>query len=452
MNNGAKPSTVAVVGMGYVGLTTAVGLAALGHRVTGVDIDGGRIARLKLGELPIHEPGLQAALTANHLSIEFITDLRQALAARPAVVMIAVQTPAPPGEACDTSFIERAASEIGRTLAGPALIVMRSTVPVGTTRLAGAIASKEFGAPLAVASNPEFLVEGRAYEAFMQPDRIVVGADSSETAALLTSLYSGVEAPVVVTDIATAELSKYAANAYLATQISFINEIADIAEATGADIRTISRVLRMDRRIGERAYLDAGVGFGGSCLPKDLRTLEHSAGQLGLDLKLARAVADVNDSRMGATVEKLRDALGGLAGRRIAAWGLAFKQGTDDIRDSQAVKIVQALAGQGADVHAYDPLISEAGTLDGVAVIESDPYAAVAGADALVVLTPGSAFAAFDLARVRSAMRAPLIVDACNVLAPGRARDAGFTYIATGQPRQAGGTLAESPKIGEASR
>jgi UDPglucose 6-dehydrogenase len=426
--------------MGYVGLTTAVGLAALGHRVAGVDLDRARIARLKRGELPVHEPGLQAALTANHLSIEFITDLREALAARPSVVMIAVQTPAASDGPCDTSFVERAAAEIGRALIAPATIVMRSTVPVGTTRRAGDIASAEFGAPLAVASNPEFLVEGRAYEAFMQPDRILVGADADSAAGAVTALYSGLGAPVVVTDIATAELGKYAANAYLATQISFINEIADIAEATGADVRTISRVLRLDRRIGDRAYLDAGVGYGGSCLPKDLRTLEDSAVQLGLDPKLTRAVADVNDDRLGVAIEKLRHALGGLAGRRIAVWGLAYKHGTDDIRDSQAVKVARAFAGHGAEIRAYDQLVREAPPLEGHAVIESDPYQAAAGAEALVVLTPDSAFSALDLARVRAVMRAPLIIDACNVFDPARVRDAGFTYLATGRGRSPAAT------------
>jgi UDPglucose 6-dehydrogenase len=442
---------VAVVGMGYVGLTTAVGLAALGHRVAGVDLDRARIAQLKRGDLPIHEPGLQSALTANHLSIEFITDLHEALAARPSIVMIAVQTPAAADGPCDTSFIERAAGEIGRALVAPALIVMRSTVPVGTTRRAGAIAAAEFGAPLAVASNPEFLVEGRAYEAFMQPDRIVVGADTPETAAAVTALYSGLDAPVIVTDVATAELSKYAANAYLATQISFINEIADIAEATGADVRTISRALRMDRRIGDGAYLDAGIGYGGSCLPKDLRTLEDSAVKLGLDPKLTRAVADVNDDRLAVAVDKLRETLGGLAGRRIAVLGLAFKNGTDDIRDSQAVKVVRALAGHGAVIRAYDPLVREAPPLEGHARVEDDPYAAAEGAEALLVLTPGKAFVALDLARLRSVMRAPLLIDACNVFDPARAREAGFTYLATGHPRPAGGA-ATAPKIGETSR
>jgi UDPglucose 6-dehydrogenase len=444
----ATPHSIAVVGMGYVGLTTAVGLAALGHRVAGVDLDRARIAHLKRGELPIHEPGLQAALTANHLSISFITDLREALAARPGIVMIAVQTPAAADGPCDISFVEKAAAEIGQALVAPALIVMRSTVPVGTTRHAGAIASAEFGAQLAVASHPEFLVEGRAYEAFMQPDRIVVGADTPGDAEKVSGLYAALDAPVVRTDIATAELSKYAANAYLATQISFINEIADIAEAAGADVRTISRVLRMDRRIGDGAYLDAGVGYGGSCLPKDLRTLEDNATRLGLDPKLTRAVADVNDDRLRFAVDKLREALGGLAGRRVAVWGLAFKHGTDDIRDSQAIKVVRALAGQGAEVRAYDPLVREAPPLEGIARIDDDPYDAAQGAEAVVVLTPGSAFLALDLERVRGVMSAPLLIDACNVFDPARARGAGFTYLATGQPAQA----TEARKIGEATR
>jgi UDPglucose 6-dehydrogenase len=421
---------VVVVGLGYVGLTTAVGLAALGHRVTGIDIDCARVEMLERGDVPMHEPGLQAALRSCGSALPLTTSLVDALETRPEVVMIAVQTPAESG----TRYVEDAARDVGRRLRGPATVVLRSTAPLGTTLRMGEIASREFGAPLPVSSNPEFLVEGRAYEAFLRPDRIVVGAHDDATAALMRRLYAGIDAPLVMTDIVTAELAKYAANAFLATQVSFINEMADLAEAAGADVTAVSRIIKMDTRVGERAYLNPGIGFGGSCLPKDLRALTRSAEELGVDLRVARAVNDVNETRAERIVEKLRAALGPLEGRRIGVWGLAFKGGTNDVRESPAIAVVRHLCAAGAVVRAYDPLAGPAAApLVGEAVLCDGLYDPLDEAEALLVLTDCKEFRTPDFDEMRRRMRTRLIIDGRNIITPDGARAAGFAYVGVGR-------------------
>jgi UDPglucose 6-dehydrogenase len=434
------PLRVTVMGLGYVGLTTAVGCAALGHEVTGVDVDCRRLDTIRSGRTPMHEPALQVALTEHLDALTFTSSLATALERRPHIVMIAVQTP---GES-STQFVEQAARELAACLCGddPATevpaVVLRSTAPLGTARRVAAVIQDACGRPLPVASNPEFLVEGRAFEEFLHPDRIVIGVEDAATGHLLRRLYAGVSAPLVITDIATAELAKYAANAYLATQISFINEMADLAAAAGADAGTVSRVVKMDRRVGEKAYLDPGIGFGGSCLPKDLRTLTRTAEELGVDMRLARAVTAVNDERAARAIERLRDAVGDLAGRRVAVWGLAFKGGTNDVRDSPAIRIVQGLLDAGASVRAYDPLAEPAAEpLVGAEVLCDDLYEPVAGADALMVLTDCREFAAADLARVRELMAGDTIVDGRGVVPGADARATGFTYIGIGKTNAA---------------
>jgi UDPglucose 6-dehydrogenase len=421
---------IAVVGLGYVGLTTAVGLAASGHRVTGIDIDAARVAMLERGRVPMHEPGLEAALGIHGARMTLTTSLDDALATRPDVVMIAVQTPGESG----TRFVEDAARDIGRRLRARATIVMRSTTPLGTTLLAGELASREYGEPLPVASNPEFLVEGRAFEAFMQPDRIVVGVGDEATAELMRRLYAPIEAPLVITDIVTAELAKYAANAYLATQVSFINEMADLAEAAGADVAAVSSIIKMDRRVGERAYLNPGIGYGGSCLPKDLRALTRTADDLGVEMRLARAVNDVNEARAERVVEKLRSAVGPIDGRRVAVWGLAFKGGTNDVRESPAIDVVRHLVAAGADVRAYDPLAEAAAApLVGETVLCDALYEPLEDAEALLILTDCKEFAAPDYALMAERMRQRLIIDGRNMLPPDAPRAAGFAYIGIGR-------------------
>lgn len=446
MSEPASPGLhIAVVGLGYVGLTTAVGLAAIGHRVTGIDIDAERVEMLERGRVPMHEPGLETALKTHGPNMTLTTSLVDALATMPDIVMIAVQTPGESG----TRFVEDAARDIGRRLRAAATIVLRSTAPLGTVLRAGELASHEFGAPLAVAANPEFLVEGRAYEAFLDPDRIVVGVAEETTAELMRQLYAPIDAPLVITDIVTAELAKYAANAFLATQISFINEMADVAEAAGADVAAVSRIIKMDRRVGDKAYLNPGIGYGGSCLPKDLRALTRTADDLGVDMRLARAVNDVNESRAERVVEKLRGALGPIEGRRIAVWGLAFKGGTNDVRESPAIEVVRHLVASGADVRAYDPLAEPAAApLVGAHVLCEGLYEPLEDAEALLILTDCKEFASPDFALMAERMRQRLIIDGRNMMPPDAPRAAGFAYIGIGR---VGGepALDEPPAVGK---
>jgi UDPglucose 6-dehydrogenase len=426
---------IAVVGLGYVGLTTAVGLTAIGHRVVGVDTDCRRVNMLKAGKVPMHEPGLQAGLREYARDILITASLDEALATKPEIVMIAVQTPAEPNGPSDASFVEGVARDIGRGLTAPATIVVRSTAPLGTTARVREIASAEYGVQLAVAANPEFLSEGKAYEAFLQPDRVVVGVDEEATAAQMRRVYARLDAPLIVTDIVTAELSKYAANAFLATQISFINELADLAAAAGADISSISRILKLDKRVGEHAYLSAGLGYGGSCLPKDLRTLADSAQQLGVDMRLARAVTEVNDERATRVVDQLTSAIGDVGGKRIAIWGLAFKGGTSDVRESPAILVARRLIEAGAEVRAYDPLAEDASEpLLGIGTLCDGMYEPLEDADALVVLTDCRDFATPDYAEMQRRMRLRVIVDGRNVLDSARVRAAGFRHIGVSDP------------------
>ena len=445
--NDAQSMRIAVVGLGYVGLTTAVGLTAIGHRVVGVDTDCQRVSMLRAGTVPMHEPGLQAGLLEHARDILITASLDEALATMPEIVMIAVQTPAEPDGPSDPSFVESVARDIGRSLKAPATIVVRSTAPLGTAARVREIASAEYGAPLAVAANPEFLSEGKAYEAFLRPDRVVVGVDEEATAAQMRSVYARLDAPLIVTDIVTAELSKYAANAFLATQISFINELADLAAAAGADISSVSRILKLDKRVGEYAYLSAGLGYGGSCLPKDLRTLADSAERLGVNMRLARAVAEVNDERASRVVDQLTSAIGDVAGKRVAIWGLAFKGGTSDVRESPAIRVVRRLIEAGAEVRAYDPLAEDAAApLLETVVLCDGMYAPLEDADALVVLTDCRDFASPDYAEMQRRMRRMIIVDGRNMLDPERVRAAGFRHIGVSDPRERASARATGAK------
>ena len=429
-------SFVGVVGAGYVGITTAACLAHLGHSVVCADIDANRVERLAKGDVPILEEGLsqlvQAGLTSGLLTFE----VGAAAAARGAeFVFLCVPTPHGAEGAADLSAVDDVAREIAPVLRSGAVVVNKSTMPVGSTRRVERLL-REAAAPadVRVVSNPEFLREGTAVADFLHPHRIVVGADEPAIAVRVFELYKGVQAPVVVTDAASAEIIKYASNAFLATKVSFINAIANLCESVSADVRNVALGMGYDPRIGFE-FLQPGPGWGGSCFPKDTAALLHAARGAGYDFSLLEGVVEVNEAQRHRMVAKVRDAHGGpLAGARIAAWGLTFKANTDDLRDSPAVAIADRLVAEGAEVRAYDPAASDA-TQDVLPTLQvvSDPYEACAGADVLVVLTEWDEFRWLDFDRVAAAMVSPTIVDTRNLLDPAAMRRRGFSYVGVGR-------------------
>ncbi|MFM8237628.1 MAG: UDP-glucose dehydrogenase family protein [Actinomycetota bacterium] len=428
---------VAVVGAGYVGLTSAVCLAHLGHDVRCADIDADRVARLTKGEAPIHEAGLPELLAAGLASgrLRFVVGAADAAASAEAV-LLCVQTPQGADGAADLSFVEQVAREIAPVLGTDAVVVNKSTVPVGTTRLVERVLS-EAGVVhdgVAVASNPEFLREGQAIHDFLHPDRIVIGCDRPEAAGVLTELYAGLQAPVLVTDPASAEMIKYAANAFLATKVSFINAIANLCEAVDADVREVALGMGYDARIGFQ-FLKAGPGYGGSCFPKDVAALLHTSRSAGYAFELLAGVEEVNRAQRERIVDKIRRAVGGrLDDATVAAWGLTFKADTDDLRESPAIAICARLVEEGARVRAFDPAAGEQ-VLDRVPGIEicADAYAAAEGAAAVAVLTEWDEFRWLDFERVAGVMERAAIVDARNLLDPPAMRRLGFAYSAVGR-------------------
>ncbi len=429
------PAEVAVVGAGYVGLTTAACLAELGHRVTCTDVDGARIAGLQRGEVPIHEPGLaglvKSGLDADRLS--FVLGSAEA-AARADFVYLCVPTPADPQGGTDFSYLEAAASEIGPSLRAGSVVVNKSTAPPGTTaRLQRALGR----ADVAVASNPEFLRQGSAVRDFLNPARVVVGADDPPVAERVAGLFAGLDAPVLITDSASAETTKYAANAFLAMKLSFTNSVAALCEAVGADVNDVLAGMGYDPRIG-RDYLSPGPGWGGSCLPKDTRALIAAAAEAGYDYTLLRSVVAANDSQFDRIVDKVAGRVP-LDGARIALFGLAFKAGTGDTRDSPALEIAQRLRAAGAVVRAFDPAVaaSPAAQAIGVAVVD-DAYAACDGASALVVATEWEEFRRLDFDRIAQVMAQRHVVDARNMLDRAVLERLGFTYSGLGVRGRAG--------------
>jgi UDPglucose 6-dehydrogenase len=430
-------SDVAVIGAGYVGLTTASCLAHLGHLVTCADIDVERVERLNKGEVPILEEGLPA-LVAEGLGAGRLTFVVGAATAAGIADFVFLCVPTPQGEdgSADLSFVEDVTREIAPVLRQEAVVINKSTMPVGSTRLvqrilAEAGANEEVG----VASNPEFLREGNAVRDFLQPSRVVIGCDDTEVAVRVSDLYRDVQAPILVTDPASAEMIKYASNAFLATKISFINAIANLCEAVNADVREVALGMGYDPRIGFE-FLHPGPGYGGSCFPKDTAALTHTAEVAGYDFSLLRGVVEVNLRQHERIIEKLRDAAGGsLQGVTVGAWGLTFKANTDDLRDSPALVVCRRLLDEGAVVRAYDPAAGEtaAALLPGLEVV-ADPYEAVAGASLLALLTEWDAFRWLDFARVADAMSAPrALVDARNLLDPAAMRRRGFAYQGVGR-------------------
>jgi len=428
--------SISVVGAGYVGLTTAACLAHLGHEVVCADIDAERVARLRKGEVPILEDGLVALITEGLAAKRLSFVVGAAVAARGAdVVFLCVQTPQGEDGSANLTFVESVAREIAPVLVPRAIVVNKSTVPVGSTRFVQRVLA-EAGTTehVTVASNPEFLREGQAVHDFLHPDRIVIGCEDPESAVRVSELYRGVHAPVLVTDPASAEMIKYASNAFLATKISFINAIANLCEAVDADVREVAIGMGYDARIGFQ-FLHPGPGFGGSCFPKDVAALLHTARDAGYDFQLLDGVVEVNRGQHYRIVDKVRVAAGGsLTGAEVAVWGLTFKADTDDLRDSPSLVVARKLIEAGAAVRGYDPVAGEAaGVLMPELDVRADPYEAAVGADVVALLTEWEELRWLDFERVRSLMRHPAVVDARNLLDPAAMRRRGFEYTGVGR-------------------
>jgi UDPglucose 6-dehydrogenase len=430
---------IAVIGTGYVGLVTGAGLADFGNDVICCDIDERKIAALNKGEIPIYEPGLDTIVNRNVVEgrLRFTTDLPEAIRSSRAI-FIAVGTPPKPDGSADLRFVEDVAGVIARYMNGPKLVITKSTVPIGTGRMIERIlAEAGNGHRASVVSNPEFLREGSAIEDFMRPDRIVIGASDPESAELMKEIYAplhSLEIPFVITNVESSELIKYAANGFLATKISFINEVAVLCELVGGDVQDVARGIGLDGRIGSK-FLQAGPGFGGSCFPKDTSAMADIARRYGYDFEIIEAVLRVNQAIKERMVVKVSEALDGEPrGKTVAVLGLAFKPETDDMRDSPTITLIQGLQREGVLVRAYDPqAMDNARTIfDGVTFCR-DAYETAEGADALVIATEWNEFRALNLDRVKKLLRRPVIVDLRNVYDPQRMRSEGFHYHSVGR-------------------
>jgi UDPglucose 6-dehydrogenase len=432
---------IAIIGAGYVGLVSGACLAEFGHQVVCMDKDADRIAMLSRGEIPIYEPGLEALVAKNSQEgrLRFTTSLAEAMTGARAV-FIAVGTPSQRrgNGYADLTYIYAAAGEIAACLSDYTVVIDKSTVPVGTGRqVRRIIAEANPAAQFDVVSNPEFLREGAAINDFMRPDRVVVGCQSARAAEVMREIYNPLylnATPFVETTLETAELIKYAANAFLAVKISFINEMANLCEAVGADVIPLAKAVGLDGRIG-RKFLHPGPGYGGSCFPKDTLALLRIAQEHGGAVRLVEAAVEVNAAQKGRMIKKIRDALGGTeAGKTIGVLGLTFKPETDDLREAPALTILPALAEKGAHLQVHDPQgMEEAARIMPECAYVADPYAAAAGADALILLTEWNQYRALDLDRLKSQMKTPIFVDLRNVYEPAKMAAAGFTYVGVGR-------------------
>jgi UDPglucose 6-dehydrogenase len=431
---------VAMIGTGYVGLVSGACFADFGHVVCCVDKDPSKIERLNQGQMPIFEPGLEDLVASNVRDgrLSFAIDGAAAIRAADAV-FIAVGTPSRRGDGhADLSYVYAAAEEIAGLIEGFTVIVTKSTVPVGTgDEIERIIRARRPDAEFAVVSNPEFLREGAAIEDFKRPDRVVVGTGDERARVVMTEIYRPLslnETPILFTERRTSELIKYAANAFLALKITFINEMADLCEAVGADVQQVARGIGLDKRIGSK-FLHAGPGYGGSCFPKDTLALVRTATDAGSPVRLVETTVQVNDARKKAMADRVAAALGGnLSGKTVALLGLTFKPNTDDMRDSPALDVVPALVAGGATVQAFDPEgMEEAARLLDDVQFKDGPYEAVAGADVVVILTEWNQFRALDLDRVKLLMRQPVMVDLRNVYRPDDMRSRGFIYSSIGR-------------------
>ena len=430
---------IAVIGTGYVGLVTGAGLADFGNDVICVDIDEKKIAALKSGKIPIYEPGLDKIVNRNVSEgrLQFSTDLREAIGSSRAI-FIAVGTPPKPDGSADLRYVEEVARTIAQHMNGPKLVITKSTVPIGTGRMIeGILAQSGSGHKGSVVSNPEFLREGSAIEDFMKPDRVVIGASDRESIALMKEIYAplhSLEIPFVVTNVESSELIKYASNGFLATKISFINEIAVLCELIGGDVQDVARGIGLDSRIGPK-FLQAGPGFGGSCFPKDTSAVADIAKRYGYEFEIIEAVMRVNDAIKQRMVGKVIKALGGkVQGMKIAILGLAFKPETDDMRDSPTIPLINGLEQAGATIRAYDPQAMEnAKRFFKKVTFCHDAYETADGADALVIATEWNEFRALKLERIRGLLKQPVIIDLRNVYDPQRMKSEGFTYFSVGR-------------------
>lgn len=430
---------IAVIGTGYVGLVTGACFAEFGVDVICVDVDEQKIAQLIKGVMPIYEPGLEQLVAKNTQAgrLKFTTDVSHAIQ-QSLVIFLAVGTPPKPDGSPDLSFVEAAAGSVADHMNDYKVVVTKSTVPIGTGEHIREIinARKKTKANFGVVSNPEFLREGAAINDFMRPDRVVLGSRDEEAIAIMKDLYRPlylIEAPFVITSLEAAELTKYAANAFLATKVSFINEIANLCDKIGCDVHDVARAIGMDKRIGSK-FLHPGPGFGGSCFPKDTKALASVAKHYDCSSSIVDAVIEVNQKQAEQMMIKIRKLVGTLKGKTIAVLGLAFKPETDDMREAPAVGIIKNLIEDGATVRAYDPVAkSEAMKILPDIVYADDEYAAVNGADALVFVTEWNQFRALDMVRIRDLMKSPKVADLRNIYGPEDMREMGFEYVGVGR-------------------
>ena len=427
---------ISIVGAGHVGLVTGACFADLGHRVIMVDNDAARIANLKRGVMPYYEPGLEelAARGVREKRLSFTTSLRQGVD-HATVLFIAVGTPQKATGEADLAYVEAVARDIAHHLRSYRLIVEKSTVPVQTGQwIARTIKTYlKRKVPFDVASNPEFLREGTAIADFMKPDRVVLGVESSRAEKMLRELYKPLQAPLVVTDINSAELIKHASNSFLSMKISFMNAIANLCERCGADVEQVAEGMGLDHRIG-KAFLKAGTGYGGFCLPKDVDAFIQISEELGYDFQLLKAVRAINEEQKRRFVAKIQQALWVVKGKTIGVLGLAFKPNTDDMRFAPAIEVIRALQAEGAIIKAFDPqAMEEAATVLPEVKLCKDPYEAAKGADCLAILTEWNEFKELDFARLKTLMRQPLLIDGRNLYEPQRMRTLGFRYIGIGR-------------------
>jgi len=430
---------IAVIGTGYVGLVSGACFAEFGIDVTCVDVDQAKIDGLNNGVIPIYEPGLDILVKENAKAgrLHFTTDIKTAVESS-LVVFLAVGTPPLPDGTPDMSYYRSAAKSVAEALNGYKVLVTKSTVPVGTGEwlrkfvLENSPEGTEFG----VASNPEFLREGAAIEDFMRPDRVVIGSNQERAIEVMKELYRPlflIETPIVVTSLEAAELTKYAANAFLATKITFINEIANLCDAIGCDVHDVARGMGMDNRIG-RKFLHPGPGYGGSCFPKDTRALTTVADDFGVETRIVDAVIDANERQRDAMLAKIEKLVGDLSGKRVAVLGLSFKPETDDMRESPATDIIKKMVAKGAAVRAFDPVaMDEAKHVLPAIEYAADEYSAIEGADALIIITEWNQFRALNLQKVKDLLRSPKIADLRNIYEPATMRAAGFEYVGVGR-------------------